>query len=106
MDEIPSGAVMRSWTGWIRPDDRETYRAYLEQTGLSAYRSTPGNLGALAVFRDLPDGRCEVRTISFWRSRHDIEAFAGENIEVAVYYPEDDRFLIGGEPTVEHFDVG
>ncbi len=96
---------MRSWRGWIRPEDRESYTAYLEDTGLSEYRSTPGNLGALAVFRDLPDGRCEVRTLSWWESRERITAFAGDDIDVAVFYPEDDRFLLDRERFVEHFDV-
>lgn len=106
MLEIPLGSVMRSWTGWIRPGSRADYAAYLERTGLLEYRSTPGNLGALVVFRDLADGRCEVRTISFWTSREAITAFAGEDINAAVFYPEDDAFLLDRERTVSHFDVG
>jgi len=106
MLNVPAGTVLRSWTGWIRPDDRATYTAYLEHTGLADYRSTPGNLGAVIVYRDLPDGRCEVRTLSLWRSYRDIEAFAGDDIEMAVFYPEDDSFLIDRELTVAHFDVG
>ena len=104
-DTPPTATVMRMWTGWIRPSDRDAYADYIEQTGLSAYRTTPGNLGAFTVFRDLPDGRCEVRTISFWRSRDDIRAFAGDDIEVAVFYSEDDRYLVDRETTVAHFDV-
>ncbi|HSP76792.1 MAG TPA: hypothetical protein VLO31_11345 [Cryobacterium sp.] len=106
MLDIPRGSVMRSWTGWIEPGSRDAYNDYLELTGLTGYRRSPGNLGAIAVFRDLPDGRCEVRTISFWRSREDIAAFAGPDIEAAVFYPEDDAYLIDREHTVTHFDVG
>lgn len=106
MIDAHAGSVMRSWRGWIRPEDRENYTEYLEKTGLSEYRSTPGNLGAIAVFRDLPDGRCEVRTLSWWESREHIVAFAGNDIAVAVFYPEDDRYLIDRESSVEHFDVG
>lgn len=106
MLEIPQGSVMRSWTGWIKPESHAAYNDYLERTGLPGYRSTPGNLGAVAVFRDLPDGRCEVRTISFWTSRDAITAFAGEDIDTAVFYPEDDAFLVDRERTVSHFDVG
>jgi hypothetical protein len=29
----------------------------------------------------------------------------GADIERAVFYPEDDRFLVGRDETVEHFDV-
>ena len=97
--------ILRSWTGWIRTSDRAAYGAYLEATGLRAYRATPGNLGAHALMRDLGDGRTEVRTISFWRSRDDIVAFAGEDIDAAVFYPDDDRYLVDRERTVEHFDL-
>ncbi|MET1052331.1 MAG: hypothetical protein ABWX65_06810 [Mycetocola sp.] len=97
--------VLRSWTGWIRRSDRDAYREYLERTGLAEYRQTPGNLGAVLVYRDGEDDRTEVRTLSLWRSRDDIVAFAGADIAAAVFYPEDDRYLIGRDTTVEHFDV-
>ncbi|GLI27091.1 hypothetical protein ARHIZOSPH14_13330 [Agromyces rhizosphaerae] len=99
------GRVMRSWTGWIRPEDRAAYADYIERTGLAEYRRTPGNLGALICFRDLDDGRCEVRTVSFWRSRDDIRGFAGDDISRAVFYDEDDRYLLDRETTVDHFDI-
>jgi hypothetical protein len=44
-------------------------------------------------------------TISFWDSRESIVAFAGDDIDRAVFYPEDDRFLIDRETTVKHFTV-
>jgi hypothetical protein len=54
---------------------------------------------------DLGDGRTEVMTVSWWSSRADIEGFAGKDIEVAVFYPEDDCYLIDRETTVRHFEV-
>lgn len=103
MTDTPT--VLRSWTGWIRTTDRERYAAYLRATGLADYRATEGNRGAHALMRDLGDGRTEVRTISLWIDRTAIEAFAGADISVAVFYPDDDEFLIDRERTVEHFDV-
>jgi hypothetical protein len=38
-------------------------------------------------------------------SQTDIEGFAGQNIEVAVFYPEDDDYLIDRETTVTHYDA-
>lgn len=102
---MDDATVLRSWTGWIRSEDRAAYAAYLERTGMAAYRATEGNRGAWAVMRDADDGRTEVRTLSLWRSREDIVAFAGADIARAVFYPEDDRFLVGRDETVEHFDV-
>ena len=34
-----------------------------------------------------------------------IKAFAGEDVEVAKYYPEDKEFLLEFEPNVIHYEV-
>jgi hypothetical protein len=34
-----------------------------------------------------------------------VRAFAGENPERSVYYPEDSQFLLEMEPLVRHYDV-
>lgn len=44
-------------------------------------------------------------TYSLWESEEAIRAFAGDDIEAAVYYPEDDRFLIERDARVSHFEV-
>jgi hypothetical protein len=31
--------------------------------------------------------------------------FAGSNPEMAKYYPQDEKYLLGLEPTVTHYDV-
>jgi heme-degrading monooxygenase HmoA len=97
--------IARIWRGWVRTEDRAAYVEYIEQTGLAEYRSTPGNEGAWMLARDLDDGRTEIVTLSFWASRDAIRGFAGDDIERAVYYAEDDRYLLDHEPTVTHFDV-
>ena len=97
--------IARIWRGRIRTGDRTAYVEYIERTGLAEYRSTPGNEGAWMLTRDLDDGTTEVVTFSFWASRDAIHGFAGDDIERAVYYPEDDRYLLDHEPTVTHFEV-
>lgn len=97
--------ILRMWRGWVRTEDRDEYAAYIAETGLSEYRSTPGNKGAEMVTRDLGDGRTEVVTLSWWENRDVIVAFAGDDIEVAVYYPEDDRYLVDKEDFVLHYEV-
>ena len=97
--------IARIWRGWVRTEDRTAYVEYIEQTGLAEYRSTPGNEGAWMLARDLGDGRTEIVTLSFWASRDAIRGFAGDDIERAVYYSEDDRYLVDHEPTVSHFEV-
>jgi heme-degrading monooxygenase HmoA len=96
--------MMRTWRGWTRREDAEAYAEYILGTGIIEYRATQGNKGAYLVSR--PDGdRTEFLTISFWDSRDSIVAFAGHDIEQAVFYPEDDRYLIDRETSVNHFTV-
>jgi heme-degrading monooxygenase HmoA len=53
-----------------------------------------------------PDGeQAEVITLSFWESREAIQGFAGPDIGKAVFYPEDDRFLVERDLTVHHYEV-
>jgi heme-degrading monooxygenase HmoA len=97
--------IARSWRGWIRTEDTAAYIAYVNETGIDEYRATPGNQGAWILTRDLGDGRTEMVTLSFWDSREVIEGFAGQDIDRAKYYPEDDRYLIDRENTVTHYEV-
>ena len=97
--------TLRRWSTLIRTDDEDAYLAYIEATGGADYAATPGNLGFQMLFRTLGDGRSEVTTLSWWRSMDDIAGFAGEDVEIARYYPEDDRFLLTRPERVEHHRV-
>ena len=97
--------IARMWRGWVRTEQVQSYVAYIARTGLREYASTAGNLGCQMWTRDLGDGRSEVVTVSWWESRSAVEGFAGKNIDTAVFYPEDDDYLIDRETTVSHFDV-
>jgi len=96
--------IARIWRGAAREEAADEYVEYLRRTGLKEYRQTPGNRGAYVLRRILGD-RAEFVTLSFWDSEESIRAFAGEDIEKAVFYPEDDRFLVAREPTTEHYEV-
>jgi heme-degrading monooxygenase HmoA len=93
------------WRGWVNTERAADYADIVERTGLAEYRATPGNQGAQLLTRDLGDGRSEVITLSWWNTIDDIRAFAGNDINLAKYYPEDDDFLIERESTVAHFTV-
>jgi hypothetical protein len=43
--------------------------------------------------------------LSLWVDEAAIRAFAGDDMTRAVYYPEDRRFLLALEPTVEHYEA-
>ena len=95
--------IARRWRGRVRAADLDRYLAYLEQTGVPALRATPGNEGVL-VFRhvDEPTDTVEFEVVSLWRDLADIKAFAGDDINVARFFPDDDRFLIERELVCRH----
>lgn len=97
--------ILRRWRGAVRAEDAEQYLAHQAETGIAEYRSTPGNRGALALRRDRDDGLVDVETLSWWESWDAIEAFAGQDPAVAVFYPGDDELLVEKDPHVDHFEI-
>jgi heme-degrading monooxygenase HmoA len=96
--------IARIWRGVTRESDKDIYFEYLQQTGLQEYASIPGSRGVW-VLRRVHDGKAEFTLISLWESWDAIKAFAGANYEKAVYYPEDNKFLLQLEPHVTHYEV-
>jgi heme-degrading monooxygenase HmoA len=96
--------IARLWTGRTKAEDYDTYLAYVEESGVAELRATPGNRGVM-VLRRLEGDQAEFGVMSFWDSLDDVKAFAGEDVEAAHYYPEDERFLLEFDPRVKHFEV-
>jgi heme-degrading monooxygenase HmoA len=96
--------IARIWTGEVRQADAETYADYIRETGFREYGETAGNRGAWLLRRD--DGEStRFVALSMWDSLDAVRAFAGDDIEAAVLYPEDERYLRPGSSTISHYDV-
>ncbi len=96
--------IARTWTGAVRTADADEYADYIRDTGFSEYARTAGNRGAWLLRREQGE-TTEFITLSLWESYDAIRAFAGEDIEAAVLYPEDERYLIDGESSIAHYRV-
>jgi heme-degrading monooxygenase HmoA/catechol 2,3-dioxygenase-like lactoylglutathione lyase family enzyme len=96
--------VARIWRGRVRDGLLAPYRKYIEKTGLADYRRTPGNRGAYMLTAPR-EGYGEVITLSFWDSIESIVAFAGEPIDRARYYPEDEAYLLDFPERVDHYSL-
>jgi heme-degrading monooxygenase HmoA len=96
--------IARTWRGAVRAEDAEAYAEYIRGTGLAEYAATPGNRGAWLLFRRDGD-RAEVLTVSLWASLEAIHGFAGDDVERAVFYPEDERYLLERDLTASHWVV-
>ena len=96
--------IARVWFGRTRAEDYDAYLAYLEESGVAALKETPGNHGVM-VLRRRDGDEAEFGVISFWDSLDDVKAFAGEDVDVARYFPEDERYLLEFTPRLKHYDV-
>ncbi len=96
--------IARLWRGTVASDDADAYAAYIYETGVSDYTSTRGNR-AVYMLRRQTGEECEFVLVSLWDSMDDIRAFAGDDVERAVFYPEDDRFLVERDLQVRHYEV-
>ncbi|MGH2560842.1 MAG: antibiotic biosynthesis monooxygenase family protein [Thermomicrobiales bacterium] len=96
--------IARIWRGRTPAAKADDYVDLLEATGLADYTKTPGNRG-LHVLRRIDGEVAEFLLITLWDSMDAVRAFAGPDPERAVYYPEDDAYLLEKEPTVAHYEV-
>jgi heme-degrading monooxygenase HmoA len=96
--------IARVWRGVVALQDADVYADYIRETGFNQYAQTAGNRGAWLLRRDEGD-RTEFITYSLWDSVDSIRAFAGDDIERAVYYPEDERYLVQRDDRVAHYSV-
>jgi heme-degrading monooxygenase HmoA len=96
--------IARSWAGATRAGDGDAYLEYLHRTGFAEYRATPGNRGVLALRRVVGD-RAEFVLLTLWESEEAIRRFAGDDIARAVFYPEDERYLVARDERVRHYEV-
>jgi len=97
--------IARLWRGWTAVERAAEYVDYVNRTGVADLRATDGNVGVYVLRRDVEDDRTEFAVLSLWESREAIVAFAGEDIEVARFYPQDDDFLVQREWTCAHYEV-
>ena len=96
--------IARVWRGWTSIDDADAYVDYLVATGMKDSRATPGNRGVL-VLRRAAGERVEFTTVTFWETLDSVDAFAGPDRDKAVFYPDDERFLVERECAVAHHEV-
>jgi heme-degrading monooxygenase HmoA len=74
--------IARIWRGATAADRADDYVEYLDRTGVSEYRATPGNRGVLVLRRTEGD-RSEFTLLSLWDSMEAVRAFVGEDPERA-----------------------
>ena len=96
--------IVRMWHGRVPTSKAPAYRAFLNERAIPDYQSVAGNLRVYILER--PEGEVtHFITMTFWENMAAIKGFAGDDVEVAKYYPEDKDFLLEFEPKVVHYEV-
>lgn len=96
--------IVRMWHGRVPTEKAGRYREFLNRRAIPDYRSVPGNVSVHVLERAEGDVTHFV-TMTIWESLDAIRGFAGADVEVAKYYPEDRDFLLEFEPNVVHYEV-
>jgi heme-degrading monooxygenase HmoA len=96
--------IARIWKGAVHKADGAAYAEYMQETGVAGYVSTPGNRGVWMLRRDVGE-HTEFLMFTLWDSLDAVKAFAGEDYETAVFYPEDERFLVERDLSSTHYLV-
>ena len=96
--------IARVWRGSVRAADANAYEHYMRQVAVPGYREIAGNRGGYFLRRTVGD-REEFCMFTFWDSMEAIRGFAGNDPDAAVFYPQDDAYLISRDERVTHFTV-
>ncbi len=101
---MKSPVITRIWHGRTRAEHADEYLQFVIDTGVADYKSVAGNL-SVEIWRRIEGDICHFWTVTKWDGYDSIRRFAGEEIENAKYYPQDSKFLLEFEPTVQHCET-
>jgi len=96
--------IARVWRGATLAEHADEYAAYVEETGMRGARELPGNRGTL-VLRRVRGGYAEFETIMLFDKLENVSAFAGDELDMAVFFDEDDKYLVERDLEVKHYQV-
>lgn len=96
--------IARIWHGRTKADDYEEYTEFMKTEAIPDYKKTAGFV-KLVFLRRLDGEIAHFDLITYWENLEVIKNFAGEDYEIAKYYPEDERYLLEFEEKVSHHEV-
>jgi heme-degrading monooxygenase HmoA len=96
--------IARIWHGKTRASDIDRYSEFVRAVAIPDYSSIPGFV-SLSFLRKVEGNEAHFTLITYWKNLDAIKEFAGEDLEKAKYYPEDEEFLLEFEERVQHYEV-
>ncbi len=96
--------IVRMWHGRVESSKAQEYREFLNKRAKPDYEFVGGNI-SVHILERREGNVTHFITMTFWTSMEAVKGFAGDDPEVAKYYPEDKDFLLEFEPKVVHYEV-
>ena len=96
--------IARIWHGKTSIENFDAYTEFLKRVAVPDYQKTAGFKG-LSFLRQIKNGEGHFTLITYWDNLEVIKNFAGQDIQKAKYYPEDNNYLLEFEENVQHFEV-
>ncbi len=96
--------IMRLWHGEVAIEKADEYERFTIERAAPDYGSVEG-LIKLYFQRKNEEKTAHFLLVTLWDSIDSVKKFAGDNPEIAKYYPEDDNFLLEKEEYVSMYDV-
>jgi heme-degrading monooxygenase HmoA len=97
-------AIMRLWHGKVAIEKADEYEKFMIKKAAPDYSSVDGLL-KLYFQRKNEETIAHFLLVTIWDSLEAVKNFAGDNPEIAKYYPEDDIFLLEKEEYVSVYQV-
>jgi len=77
----------------------------MQAMAMPGYRDTVGNRAVFMLRRDGEPDRTEFTMITLWTDLAAIETFTGPDVQKAVFFDDDERYLVQRDLTAQHFEV-
>lgn len=96
--------IARIWKGRTQLEHLESYTEFMKSRAIPDYSKTEGFI-KLTFLRRFDSEYAYFNLITFWENMDVIKNFAGNDLDKAKYYPEDQKFLIDFPEKVTHYEV-
>jgi len=97
-------SIMRLWHGEVAIEKADEYEKFMIERAAPDYGSIEGLL-KLYFQRKNEKKKAHFLLVTLWDSIESVKNFAGDNPEIAKYYPEDDDLLLEKEEHVSMYEV-
>lgn len=103
--EPPVGAVVREAIALVETVRLDEFVAHMRATKHDDYSGSAGIIRSNITSRDLGDGRSEIRVTSLWEDVASIRRLVGDDVSIALAYPDDTDYLLEMPRRVLHWVV-